>query len=90
LGAVHRNHCLFIPDAAAAFPHGSVRNKDMNERIVRRPQVESQTGLSRSTIYSKMADGTFPKPVKLGENSVGWKESEIQNWIAALSQGDAA
>jgi len=62
----------------------------MHERIIRRPDVESITGLSRSSIYAKMATGTFPKPVKLGENSVGWKVSDIQGWIAALPQGDAA
>jgi len=61
----------------------------MQERIFRRPDVESITGLSRSSIYAKMANGTFPKPVKLGENSVGWKESDIQGWIAALPQGGA-
>ena len=62
----------------------------MEERIVRRPDVERITGLSRSSIYAKMASGTFPKPVRLGENSVGWKESDVQGWIAALTQGGAA
>jgi prophage regulatory protein len=62
----------------------------MQERIIRRPDVEKITGLSRSSIYAKMADGTFPKPVKLGPNCVGWKESEVQNWIEALPQSDAA
>ncbi len=62
----------------------------MQERIIRRPDVENITGLSRSSIYAKMATGNFPKPVKLGENSVGWKETDIQNWIAALPQGNAA
>jgi prophage regulatory protein len=62
----------------------------MLERIIRRPDVENITGLSRSSIYAKMARGTFPKPVKLGENSVGWKETDVQNWIAALTQGGAA
>ena len=62
----------------------------MQERILRRPDVESITGLSRSSIYAKMASGTFPKPVKLGENSVGWKETDIQGWIASLPQGAVA
>ena len=51
-------------------------------RILRRPDVETQTGLSRSTIYDLMKDHKFPRQVPLGEKSVGWLESEIQNWIA--------
>ena len=62
----------------------------MQERIIRRPDVENITGLSRSSIYAKMANGTFPKPLKLGENSVGWKETDVQGWIAALPQKAAA
>lgn len=68
----------------------SEKEYDMAERIIRRRDVEHITGLSRSSIYAKMARGTFPKPVKLGENSVGWKESDIQDWIKALPQSDAA
>jgi prophage regulatory protein len=62
----------------------------MQECIYRRPEVERITGLSRSGIYARMQSGTFPRSVKLGENSVGWKESDIQDWIAALPKGDAA
>ena len=51
-------------------------------RILRRPDVETQTGLSRSTIYDLMKVHKFPRPVPLGEKSVGWLESEIENWIA--------
>ena len=49
--------------------------------ILKRKQVEAITGLSRSTIYSKIETGTFPKPIKLSERSVGWLESEVQEWI---------
>jgi len=50
-------------------------------KIKRRPEVEAKTGLSRSTIYEKMKNGTFPKPVKLGPRAVGWLEIEIDAWI---------
>lgn len=50
-------------------------------KIMRRPEVESTTGLSRSSIYSKMETGTFPKPIKLSERSVGWIEQEVQEWL---------
>ena len=50
-------------------------------KILRRPEVEKVTGLCRSTIYAKMEDGTFPKPIKLSERSVGWLEHEVQEWL---------
>lgn len=55
----------------------------MAERILRRPDVEARTGLSRSTIYAWMARGEFPQPVALGARLVGWKESDIQAWLEA-------
>lgn len=55
----------------------------MAERILRRPEVEARTGLSRSTIYDWMKAGTFPKPVALGARLVGWKESAIAAWLEA-------
>ena len=50
--------------------------------ILRRPDVEAVTGLSRSTIYKWMNEGSFPKPVKLGPRAVGWREEQIEAWIA--------
>lgn len=55
----------------------------MAERILRRPDVEARTGLSRSTIYAWMEAGTFPRPVALGARLVGWKESDIDAWLRA-------
>ena len=49
--------------------------------ILRRKQVEARTGLSRSTIYLRVNQGTFPKPVNLGARAVGWIESEISDWL---------
>ncbi len=61
--------------------------------ILRRKQVEARTGLSRSTIYSKMQssrpalyDPSFPKPILLGAKSVGWIEAEIEDWLARQVQ----
>lgn len=50
-------------------------------KILRRKQVEERTGLSRSTIYGLMKDGTFPKAVRLTERAVGWHEQAINRWI---------
>jgi len=49
---------------------------------MRRPEVESITGLGRSAIYEKMADGTFPKNVLLNIRTVGWVSSEVESWVA--------
>lgn len=53
----------------------------MPHTILRLPAVKTSTGLSRSTIYLRMTQGTFPKPVSLGGRAVGWLEAEIQDWL---------
>lgn len=53
----------------------------MTHTILRLPAVKSSTGLSRSTIYLRASQGTFPRPVSLGARSVGWLEAEIQDWL---------
>lgn len=55
----------------------------MAEKVLRRGEVERATGLPRATIYDKIAKGTFPRPIKLGERSVGWLEAEIIAWQKA-------
>jgi prophage regulatory protein len=52
------------------------------DRIIRLSTVLSRSGLSRSTVYRKMDEGTFPPKVKLSLNGVGWRESELNRWIA--------
>lgn len=49
--------------------------------ILRRKQVEARTGLSRSTIYLRIQEGTFPRPINLGARAVGWVENEIEAWL---------
>lgn len=56
----------------------------MAETLLRRPEVESRTGLSRSTIYDWMKRGDFPQPVKLGVRLVAWRESDVVAWLDAL------
>ncbi len=50
-------------------------------RILRRPDVEAATGLSRSAIYAGMKVGSFPRPVSLGPKAVGWRTSDIFAWL---------
>ena len=53
----------------------------MAHSILRLPAVKTRTGLSRSTIYLRVSQGSFPKPVSLGGRAVGWLEAEIQDWL---------
>ena len=53
-------------------------------KILREPEVLRTTGLSRATIWRKEHEGTFPKRVKLGTNSIGWRSDEIDNWLESL------
>ncbi len=53
----------------------------MSHAILRLPAVKATTGLSRSTIYHRVAEGTFPKPVGLGGRAVGWIQAEVQEWL---------
>jgi prophage regulatory protein len=52
------------------------------DRIIRLKTVLARTGLSRSTIYRKIAEGTFPAQLKISTNGTGWHESDINRWIA--------
>jgi prophage regulatory protein len=49
--------------------------------ILRLPAVKARTGLSRSTIYLRISEGHFPKPVSLGGRAVGWIEAEVNDWL---------
>jgi prophage regulatory protein len=53
----------------------------MSHRILRFRAVKATVGLSHSTIYLRIAEGTFPKPVSLGGRAVGWLQAEIDDWI---------
>jgi prophage regulatory protein len=60
-------------------------NREEPERlfILRLKDVEKRTGLNSSTIYERIAEGSFPSQIRLGRNgrAVGWIESEINLWI---------
>jgi prophage regulatory protein len=53
----------------------------MATAILRLPTVKARTGLSRSTIYLRISEGRFPKPVSLGGRAVGWIDAEITEWL---------
>ncbi len=52
-------------------------------KVLRLKPTMIKTGLPRSTIYLYIKNGTFPRPIKLGERSVAWIESELDAWLQA-------
>ena len=57
-------------------------------RLLRRPEVEARTGLSRSSIYAMMERGEFPRPRRIGQRAVAWDEATIEDWLATRAEAD--
>jgi prophage regulatory protein len=55
---------------------------NIQQKLLRLPEVKATTGLSKSTIYARISEGNFPKQISLGPRLVVWVESDIQKWIA--------
>jgi prophage regulatory protein len=53
----------------------------MNNNVLRLPAVMASIGLSRSSIYLRVSEGSFPKPISLGARAVGWLQSDIEDWL---------
>ncbi len=53
------------------------------DRLLRLPEVETATGLKKSSIYSLMRAGEFPRSVKLTARCVAWPESQVLGFIQA-------
>jgi len=58
------------------------RGISMSQTILRLAQVKQRTGISRSSIYNAIKQGTFPRQINLGPRAVGWVEKTIDSWIA--------
>ena len=52
-----------------------------NTVVLRKASVLKKVPWSAATLWRKCKSGDFPKPIQLGPNSVGWLESEIDDWI---------
>lgn len=68
----------------AALLNSSNRRRDTDKpamRFLRLKEVLAICGKSRSSIYDAIKRGEFPRPVKLGENSSGWIDTEIEDWM---------
>ena len=49
--------------------------------LLRRPDVQQRTGLSRSSLYNLIKEGRFPRPVQISDRSVAWVSDDIDVWI---------
>jgi prophage regulatory protein len=54
----------------------------LTQKLLRLPQVKQARGLSKSTIYARIAEGTFPRQIPIGPRLVVWVDADIQNWIS--------
>jgi prophage regulatory protein len=54
----------------------------VGDSILRLPAVLARVGLSRDTVYRLIRKGAFPRPLTLSTQSVGWRASDIDRWIA--------
>lgn len=52
--------------------------------IIRREEIQKITGLSWSTIIRMVLAEKFPVPVKLGDRGIGWRRSEVEEWVNGL------
>lgn len=62
---------------------GNIEIDDMTDRLLKLSDVMAKTSVGRTWIYEHIRSGEFPAPVRLGEQCVRWRESEIDDWIAS-------
>lgn len=55
-------------------------------RLLKMAEVVHETSLHRATIYRKIAEGEFPKPLRIGPHRVAWRERDVENWKVSLSE----
>ena len=66
------------------FARNEVKSERL-DRILRMPDVVKAVGVSRSSIYVWTQNGAFPPCLRIGVRAIGWRESEIQKYIADRS-----
>ncbi|WP_369910059.1 helix-turn-helix transcriptional regulator [Xanthomonas hydrangeae] len=81
-------HTMLASRTTPAAPPGTPANAPRpdagrGERFLRKPEVLSRTGISRSHLYWLMDRGRFPKSIPLSPRVTVWLESDVDAWIAA-------
>lgn len=74
---------LLLIDGASSFPARSGEGSGVGEhdRLIRLPEVLRLTGMCRSALYSQMAQGQFPRSIKIGPRAASWSLNEVRRWI---------
>lgn len=55
------------------------------DQLMRMKDVVKKIGLCRATIYAMIGRGEFPRPIRIGKRATGWRESELEDWLANRS-----
>jgi prophage regulatory protein len=63
-----------------------VHRVGQTKKFLRLPQVKDSTGLSRTSIYRKIAAHEFPRPIHIGQRSVAWVEADVLRWMEKQEQ----
>jgi len=79
--SLHYKDKTQLVNSSCADDSKTIANSLGDYRMLRLPAVLVRTGLSRSTIYLRISEGRFPKPISLGGRAVGWVEAEINAWL---------
>jgi prophage regulatory protein len=74
--------CMATPSLSPAMPKQPMEPSPMPNRIIRLRTVLDRTGLSRSTLYRKIGEGTFPPQLRISVHGAGWSEAEVERWVA--------
>ena len=59
-------------------------------KIIKLPDVLNRTAWSRSTLYLRIKQGLFPKPISLGARAVGFVDAEVQSIVSAMIASKSA
>lgn len=51
-------------------------------RYLREPEVLNRVGVSWVTLLRWQKSGLFPVRIRLGPNTVAWREDEVEEWCA--------
>ena len=55
--------------------------------LILRPEVSALVGLSRTSIYRMIREGSFPEPVQVGKRRIAWRQSDLNAWLESRPTG---
>ena len=58
------------------------QSRALMRRFINWAEVKSRVSLSRSTVWRRVHEGTFPAPVRISHGRVAWLDHEIESWIS--------